>query len=106
MYRHLVGVVEGVWVSKAAHLENIMNRIAERTGFTVVGRAFHQFEPHGATGVLVLSESHFSAHTYPENNKVYLDVFCCSDNFNPEFCIGIIEEEFVALNGTWSIIDR
>jgi S-adenosylmethionine decarboxylase len=105
-YRHLVGHIEGVWVSKTAHLERIMIRIAERNGFTVVGRAFHQFEPHGATGVLVLSESHFSAHTYPEENKIYLDVFCCSDRFDPELCSRVIEEEFAALRGSWNVVGR
>lgn len=105
-YRHLVGTIEGVWVAKSRHLETIMNRIAERNGFTVVSSAFHQFEPHGTTGVLVLAESHFSAHTYPELNKIYLDVFCCSPNFDPEFCIATIEEEFAALGGVWSVIDR
>jgi S-adenosylmethionine decarboxylase len=103
---HLLGHIEGVWVAKSTHLENIMNRIAERCGFTVVSRAFHQFEPHGTTGVLVLAESHFSAHTYPEDNKIYIDVFCCSPNFDPEFCIVTIEEEFSALKGTWQIVDR
>ncbi len=105
-YRHLIGHIEGVWVSKAQHLETIMKRIAERNDFTVVSSAFHQFEPHGATGVLVLAESHFSAHTYPELNKIYLDVFCCSDNFNPELCSMIIEEEFAALKGSWEVVER
>jgi S-adenosylmethionine decarboxylase len=105
-YRHLVGYIEGVWVSRAIHLDRIMNRIAERNDFTVVSSAFHQFEPHGTTGVLVLAESHFSAHTYPEDNKIYIDVFCCSDKFNPEFCAMIIEEEFSALRGTWQVIER
>lgn len=105
-YRHLVGYVEGVWVSKSAHLQHIMKRIAERNGFTVVSHAFHQFEPHGTTGVLVLAESHFSAHTYPEENKIYIDVFCCSDNFDPDFCSMTIEEEFAALNGTWNVVAR
>jgi len=104
--KHLVGHINGVWVSQAHHLERIMNRIAEKCGFTVVNRAFHQFEPHGATGVLVLAESHFSAHTYPEMNKVYLDVFCCSPNFDSELCSLIIEEEFAALSGVWEVISR
>lgn len=104
--RHLVGHIDGVWVSKARHLENIMQRIAERCEFTVVSRAFHQFEPMGSTGVLVLAESHFSAHTYPEHNRVYIDVFCCSPNFDPEFCSCVIEEEFAALNGTWEVVKR
>lgn len=103
---HLVGHIEGIWVSKSDHLENIMNRIAERCEFTVVARAFHQFEPHGTTGVLVLSESHFSVHTYPEYNRAYIDVFCCSPNFNPKLCARIIEEEFSALSGTWEVFSR
>jgi S-adenosylmethionine decarboxylase len=105
-FRHLVGRVDGVWVSRATHLEKIMNRIAERCGFTVVGRSFHQFEPHGTTGVLVLSESHFSAHTYPEHNMIYIDVFCCSPNFNPELTSMVIEKEFAALKGAWQVISR
>lgn len=103
---HLVGHIDGVWVSKTRHLETIMRRIAERCGFTVVNHAFHQFEPMGATGVLVLSESHFSAHTYPEHNRIYLDVFCCSPNFDPEMCAATIETEFAALSGTWRTIRR
>jgi len=105
-YRHLLGHIDGVWVSKAEHLEKVMNRIAERCGFTVVGRSFHQFEPHGTTGVLVLSESHFSAHTYPEQNRIYIDVFCCSTNFNPELTSCVIEEEFAALSGEWRVSTR
>jgi S-adenosylmethionine decarboxylase len=104
--KHLVGHIEGVWVSKSSNLERIMNRIAERCGFTVVGRSFHQFEPQGTTGVLVLSESHFSAHTYPELNKIYIDVFCCSSDFDPELTSKIIEKEFAALNGTWQVVGR
>lgn len=104
--KHLVGHVEGVWISRVIHLEKIMYRIAERCGFTVVGRSFHQFEPHGATGVLVLSESHFSAHTYPELNKIYIDVFCCSPTFDTELTSLVIEEEFAALKGVWQVVGR
>jgi S-adenosylmethionine decarboxylase len=103
---HLVGYIDGIWVSKKEHLETIMNRIAERCGFTVVNRSFHQFEPMGTTGVLVLAESHFSAHTYPENNRIYIDVFCCSPNFNPKLCSDIIEKEFSAPRGTWDVVSR
>lgn len=103
---HLVGFIEGVWVSRSEHLERIMNRIAERCGFHVVSQAFHQFEPHGTTGVLVLAESHFSAHTYPEDNKIYIDVFCCSHDFDPKFTARVIEEEFSALGSVWETVSR
>jgi S-adenosylmethionine decarboxylase len=104
--KHLFGYIDGVWISKSAHLAQVMNRIAEKCGFTVVNQAFHQFEPMGTTGVLVLSESHFSAHTYPENNRIYLDVFCCSPNFDPKFCADTIEQEFRAVSGKWEIVAR
>jgi S-adenosylmethionine decarboxylase len=104
--KHLVGHIDGVWVAQARHLEHIMNRIAEKCGFTVVNRAFHQFEPHGTTGVLVLAESHFSAHTYPELNRIYIDVFCCAPSFDPALTSYVIEEEFSALSGVWDVISR
>ena len=104
--KHLLGHIDGVWVSRTDHLEKTMNRIAERLSFTVVNRAFHQFEPFGATGVLVLAESHFSAHTYPERNMIYIDVFCCSEDFDPKLCAIVIEEEFAAYSGTWETVLR
>lgn len=103
--KHLIGLFTGQAVNFVYELESKMNTVAERCKFTVVQRAFHQFEPVGVTGVLVLAESHFSAHTYPENNKIYLDVFCCSPNFEPAFCAGIIEEVFKG-KLDWSVMDR
>jgi len=104
--KHLLGRVNGVRVSKSDHLQTIMFRIAEKCEFTVVSHAFHQFEPIGTTGVLVLAESHFSAHTYPEHTMVYIDVFCCAPSFDPDECSRIIEKEFSALSGDWKVVDR
>ena len=106
MERHLLGHIEGVWVSRSEDLERLMLRVSRRCGFNVVAKAFHQFEPQGTTGVLVLAESHFSAHTYPEKNMIYIDVFCCAKNFDPEFCGRVIEEEFSAHKATWQTIYR
>ena len=54
----------------------------------------------------MLAESHFSAHTYPELNMIYIDVFCCAPNFDPELTARVIEEEFSALSGEWEVITR
>lgn len=32
---------------------------------------------NGITGFFLLSESHFSYHTYPENNYIAIDIFTC-----------------------------
>lgn len=42
---------------------------------TNLGEVFHQFEPNGYTAVVCLSESHISIHTWPEYEKVNLDIY-------------------------------
>lgn len=103
--KHLVGTFTGQAINFVSELKMKMKTVAERCKFTVVNEAFHQFEPVGVTGVLVLAESHFSAHTYPETNKIYLDVFCCSPNFDPKFCAETIEDVFDG-KLTWTVMDR
>jgi S-adenosylmethionine decarboxylase len=40
-----------------------------------VGEVFHDFPMGGFTGVVCLTESHLSIHTWPENNYVTFDIF-------------------------------
>lgn len=40
---------------------------------------FHKFTPQGVSGVVVISESHLSIHTWPESGYAALDVFTCGD---------------------------
>ncbi len=51
-------------------------------GLTPVGQVFHQFgseaEPAGATGAVILAESHLAVHTWPELNAVTLDLYVCN----------------------------
>jgi S-adenosylmethionine decarboxylase proenzyme len=58
-------------------LRALMRRAAEAAGATVVGEAFHRYSPHGVTGVLLLEESHFSIHTWPEAGYAALDFYTC-----------------------------
>mmetsp|Transcript_12943 Transcript_12943/g.43875 ORF Transcript_12943/g.43875 Transcript_12943/m.43875 type:complete len:226 (-) Transcript_12943:209-886(-) len=50
---------------------------SERAGLQVLGSAFHRFEPQGVTGLLLLSESHISIHTWPELGYAAVDLFSC-----------------------------
>jgi S-adenosylmethionine decarboxylase proenzyme len=51
-------------------------------GLTVVGQVFHGFgtpeAPAGATGAVVLAESHLAVHTWPELDAVTLDLYVCN----------------------------
>lgn len=47
-------------------------------GLTIVGERFHQFEPQGVTGAVILAESHLAIHTWPEKGSVTIDVYVCN----------------------------
>ncbi len=49
------------------------------SGATLVHPFFHQFAPQGVSGIIVISESHFSVHTWPEFGYAAADVFTCGD---------------------------
>ncbi len=104
--KHLIGRVFGTKIERQDELLPLMDQIAEECKFTVVNRAFHQFEPYGVTGVLVLSESHFAVHTYPEDDMVYLDIFCCSKSFDPEETGRIVLRVLNGTNAEWQVVYR
>jgi S-adenosylmethionine decarboxylase proenzyme len=105
---HVLGLLDGnvSGFKNVKELEETMERIVKILNLNEVSRAFHQFEPYGATGVIVLAESHFSAHTYPENDRIYVDMFCCSKDFDPKKAADVITREFDADTFMWETIKR
>lgn len=104
---HVFGMLEGnVAIRKERDLVPLMDEVVKRLRLHEVARAFHQFEPEGVTGVIVLSESHFSAHTYPENDRVYVDLFCCSKEFSPDEAASVISDVFGCELFMWEHVTR
>jgi S-adenosylmethionine decarboxylase len=69
--------------TRAETLRDVCVKAAREVGLTVVGDRFHQFEPQGVTGTVLLAESHLAIHTWPEHGFVTVDVYVCnyqSDN--------------------------
>ena len=64
--------------TRAAPLRDLCVDAARRAGLTVVGERFHQFEPQGVTGTVLLAESHIAIHTWPEAGFVTVDVYVCN----------------------------
>jgi S-adenosylmethionine decarboxylase len=56
---------------------------AEELGATILRSYFHKFHPQGITGIVVISESHLSIHTWPEHNYAAVDVFTCGEGTRP-----------------------
>lgn len=74
---------------------NAMARAAERAGANVISQVRYKFgsdSPPGFTAVVVLDESHCSAHTYADLGLIALDVFTCGRT-NPKDVLRFIQEE-------------
>lgn len=68
------------FLSDMWHGESILKHAALEAKATILGSNFHEFgEGSGYTGVLVLSESHISIHTWPEFQLATIDIFMCGD---------------------------
>lgn len=64
------------------NVRNKMNHMSQLFKLKVVEEKFHQFMPYGVSGVMVLKESHFTIHTWPEYNYAAVDLFICEDTVN------------------------
>jgi S-adenosylmethionine decarboxylase proenzyme len=62
----------------AGTLAALCRRACAEAALVVVTEAFHQFPAAGATGALVLAESHLAIHTWPELDSVTLDLYVCN----------------------------
>lgn len=58
----------------------------------VVSFVRHDFAPEGLTAVWILSESHFTIHTYPEHKYISVDCYTCGNEGNPAAAIEKLRE--------------
>ena len=87
-------------------VENIMVEAALTAGAEVREVAFHKFSPQGVSGVVVISESHLTIHTWPELGYAALDVFTCGDAVNPWDALDYLVEKLRATNTVSSEVKR
>jgi S-adenosylmethionine decarboxylase len=85
-------------IGKVEAVERIMVRAASAAGVQVWSISFHRFNPNGVSGVIVISESHLSVHTWPEVGYVALDIFTCGDSAKPQKAVQWALKEFGATN--------
>ncbi|WP_018132265.1 adenosylmethionine decarboxylase [Effusibacillus pohliae] len=74
-------------LNDAKFLEDVMVQAAHKCGATVLSVQAKQFEPQGATVLVLLSESHISIHTYPEKGFAALDCYTCGETVDPQVAI-------------------
>lgn len=84
--RHILAEIYGCSseiLNNKEEIERIMVDSALKAGAEVREVAFHKFSPQGVSGVVIISESHLTIHTWPELEYAAVDVFTCGDRINP-----------------------
>lgn len=74
-------------LNNAGLLETHLVEAAEACGATILSIQSRQFEPQGATVLVMLSESHLSIHTYPERGFAAIDCYTCGEMVDPQLAI-------------------
>jgi len=58
-------------------MHELLEDICTKYDFNILTKSQHKFEPQGLTILYMLSESHISIHTFPEQKYLALDIYTC-----------------------------
>ena len=87
-------------------IENNMVDAAIECGATVVQKCFHMFSPFGVSGVVIISESHLSVHTWPELGYAAVDLFTCGNKCDPKVAYEFLKKKFNSKNASFTQLNR
>ena len=85
-----------------------MAKASEKAGASVISQVRYHFghnSPPGFTGIVLLDESHCSAHSYADQGMIALDIFTCG-NTDPHQVLKYIQEELDLGEVTIREVDR
>ena len=88
------------------YIKDTLTLAADEVGAHVVGESFHQFDPHGVTGILAIAESHICIHTWPEHGYAAVDVFTCGTSFEPRRAAQILIERLESKESSLTELKR
>jgi S-adenosylmethionine decarboxylase len=71
---------------------------AKKAKATIVDVSFHEFNPFGISGMVVIAESHLSIHTWPEYGYAAVDIFTCGETIKPEDAAAYLIKRFQSKN--------
>jgi len=80
-------------ISKVDSLYPVIEDAVRAGNLTKISSDYYQFQPQGASGVVLLAESHLSFHTWPEHGLVTLDIYTCGDPKGAETAFDYIVDQ-------------
>ncbi len=83
-------------LNNTSFVENALVELTDILHTDIRAEIVHQFEPQGVSAMLIVSASHISVHTWPENNYACVDVVVCTDNFEVSDVVNTLHQRFEA----------
>ena len=72
----------------------VMHEAAVRSEATVVAESFHEFKPWGVSGAVIIQESHYTIHTWPEHEYAAVDLFYCGGTVKVHEAVEVLRQRF------------
>lgn len=69
------------------YLKTLLEHTALMIKANILHSYFHKFKPQGISGIVVISGSHLSLHSFPECNILQAEIVTCSDTMPVDFGI-------------------
>ncbi|MCK6258017.1 adenosylmethionine decarboxylase [Fictibacillus sp. KIGAM418] len=99
MGRHVIAELWGCNSEKLNDMRFIEETFVDaalKAGAEIREVAFHKFAPHGVSGVVIISESHLTIHSFPEHGYASIDVYTCGDRIDPNVAADYISQALEA----------
>lgn len=93
-------------LDNVSSIEAIMLNAAKHSGATIVDTRFHEFSPQGVSGMVIIKESHFSIHTWPEHNFASVDIYTCGESIDFEKAVNWLKKELQSENSVQKHFER
>ena len=77
-----------------AFVGTAMREAAVKSKATVVAQSFHEFKPYGVSGAVIIQESHYTIHTWPEHGYAAVDLFYCGGTVLVHEAVEVLRERF------------
>lgn len=71
-----------------------MRTAAVESKATVVEQSFHEFKPYGVSGAVIIQESHYTIHTWPEHGYAAVDLFYCGGTVLVHRAVDVLRDRF------------
>lgn len=97
---------DGKTLEQESLVKEAMCEAARRSRASIVTDSFHEFKPYGVSGAVIIQESHYTIHTWPEHGYAAVDLFYCSNSVAVDVAVRTLQECFRPARTSYLLVRR